>query len=114
MLNSADNIYATTGAYTLMNIQYVNSASGVSGGLITSLTLDVTPPVAVATTTAGRQPSGHRPDGNRLNQGSPNNGPPDGYGPIVTVMCITKQGSFSYFIILRVLAVIFRDTIFLS
>jgi hypothetical protein len=42
MLNSADNIHATTGVYTLMNIQYVDSASGMSGGLITSVTLVVT------------------------------------------------------------------------
>jgi hypothetical protein len=96
MLNSADSIYATTGAYTLMNIQYVNSASGVSGDLITSLTLGITSSVAVTTTTAGGKPSGHRPDGNRLggppsggnrpnqnrlNQGYPNNDPRDGYGP---------------------------------
>ena len=42
MLNSADSIYATTGAYTLMDIQYVNSDSGISDGLITTLALGVT------------------------------------------------------------------------
>jgi hypothetical protein len=36
MLNSADNMYATTGAYTLMNMQYVNSGNGMTGGLVTS------------------------------------------------------------------------------
>jgi hypothetical protein len=42
MLNSADSIYATTGAYTLMDVQYVNSVNGMSRGLITTLTLGVT------------------------------------------------------------------------
>ena len=42
MLNSADNIYAITGAYTLIDIQYMNSASGISSGLITSVTLGIT------------------------------------------------------------------------
>ena len=52
MLNSADDIYATTGAYTLMNIQYVDSASGMSGGLITSITLGVTSTSSSSDTTA--------------------------------------------------------------
>lgn len=41
-MNSEDDIYATTGAYTLMDIQYVNSDSGISSGLITTLALGVT------------------------------------------------------------------------
>jgi hypothetical protein len=52
MLNSADNIHATTGAYTLMNIQYVNSASGMSGGLIAAITLGVTSTSSSSDTTA--------------------------------------------------------------
>jgi hypothetical protein len=54
MLNSADSIYATTGAYTLMDVQYVNSASGISSGLITSLALGVvsTSTTNTASTTA--------------------------------------------------------------
>lgn len=42
LLNSADNIYASTRGYTLMNVQYVNSGNGMSGGLVTVVTLSVT------------------------------------------------------------------------
>ena len=42
MQNRQDMIYNSGGAYTLMSVQYVNSESGVSGGLITSVTLSVT------------------------------------------------------------------------
>jgi hypothetical protein len=41
LLNSQDGIYAGGGSYTLMNIQYVNSALGFSGGLNTTVTLGV-------------------------------------------------------------------------
>jgi hypothetical protein len=51
MLNSADNIDETTGAYTLMNIQYVSSGSGVSGGLTTPLTLGVTSTISTTSVT---------------------------------------------------------------
>jgi len=52
MLNSADYIYATTGAYTLMDVQYVDSASGMSGGLITTITLGVTSTSSSSDTTS--------------------------------------------------------------
>ena len=52
LLNSADNIYATTGAYTLMNIQYVNAGSGLSSGLVTSVTLGVTSTSSSSNTTS--------------------------------------------------------------
>ncbi len=52
MLNTADYIYATTGAYTLMNVQYVNSAIGVSGGMITSIALGVTSTSSSANSTS--------------------------------------------------------------
>ena len=42
MQNTADNIYASTHGYTLMNVQYVNSGSGMSSGLTTTVTLSVT------------------------------------------------------------------------
>ncbi|UJR36934.1 hypothetical protein I4U23_029646 [Adineta vaga] len=42
LLNSADNIYLSGGSYTLMDVQYVNSGSGFSGGLVTSVQLAVT------------------------------------------------------------------------
>ena len=48
--NSADNIYQSGGSYTLMNVQYVNSAKGVSGGLIPSVTLGVTSSSSTSTT----------------------------------------------------------------
>lgn len=59
MWNSADNIYATTGAYTLMNVQYVNSASGISSGLVTAVTLGVQSPTTskVASESAGTGPA---------------------------------------------------------
>ena len=41
LLNSGDDIYASGGSYTLMDVQYMNSASGISSGLITTVTLGV-------------------------------------------------------------------------
>ncbi|CAF1062209.1 unnamed protein product [Adineta ricciae] len=42
MLNSQDDIYASTNGYTLLNVQYMNSDDGFSSGLFTSITLGVT------------------------------------------------------------------------
>ena len=49
MQNSQDNIYSTTGAYTLMNVQYVNAVNSLSGGSITSVALGVDSPTETAT-----------------------------------------------------------------
>jgi hypothetical protein len=42
LLNSGDGIYSGGGASTLMNVQYVNSGSGLASSLVTSVTLGVT------------------------------------------------------------------------
>ena len=44
LLNSGDQIYASGGSYTLMNVQYVDSGKGLSSGLTTAVTLGVTSP----------------------------------------------------------------------
>jgi len=48
--NGADKVYLSGGSDTLMNVQYVNSATGLSDGLITSVTLGVSSSSLTSTT----------------------------------------------------------------
>ena len=52
MQNSQDQIYASTGGVTLMNVQYLNSGSGVTSGMITAVALYVRSSTSTSNTTA--------------------------------------------------------------
>ena len=52
MQNSQDQIYASTGGVTLMNVQYLNSGSDVTSGMITAVALYVRSSTPTSNTTA--------------------------------------------------------------